>query len=144
VLSDRKPSAFELVFDPIAKDPPTPVQIAYGSHKFWGVPVIFRRLLNGYDDRAIDAIIDSGRWNGTKIELEKILNQFRLAHPQVSIHDGIEFVHTAILSTIKAMKFSNLSQICGGPIEVAVITPDRCFRWVQHKEWDTAITEWGA
>jgi hypothetical protein len=37
-LPDRTPSAFEIIFDPVATNPPTPVQIAYGSHKFWGVP----------------------------------------------------------------------------------------------------------
>ena len=53
----------------------------------------------------------------------------------------IDFVHACIASTIKAMKFSNLAQICGGPIEIAVITTDRRFRWVRHKEWDAAISE---
>ena len=142
MLPHRKPSAFELVFDPIASDPPTPVQIAYGSHKFWGVPVIFRRLINGYDDRTIDAIINSGKWGGSKNELEEILGQFRLAHPQLPIHDAIDFVHTGIMSAIKTMKFSNFSETCGGPIEIAVITPDRCFQWVRHKELDTGIREW--
>jgi hypothetical protein len=120
------------------------VQIGYGSHKFWGVPVIFRRLLNGYDDRTVDAVINSGKWNGTRPELEAILGQFRLAHPQVPIRDAIDFVHTGIMSTIKAMKFSNFPQVCGGPIEIAVISSDRRFRWVKHKEWDTAIREWEA
>ena len=41
----------------------------------------------------------------------------------------------------KAMKFSDLPQICGGPIEIAVITSDRRFRWVKHKTWDAAIME---
>jgi hypothetical protein len=30
---------------------------------------------------------------------------------------------------------------CGGPIEIAVITTDRRFRWVRHKDWDVAIAE---
>ena len=57
------------------------------------------------------------------------------------IREAIDFVHACIYSTIKAMKFSNFSQICGGPIEIAVITSDRRFRWVLHKDWDAAVLE---
>ncbi len=65
----------------------------------------------------------------------------RLEHPTLPIRDAIDFVHACIQSTIKAHKFSNLSQICGGPIEIAVIRTDRRFRWVRHKNWDAAIME---
>jgi hypothetical protein len=37
------------------------------------------------------------------------------------------------MSTIKAMKFSNFPQTCGGPIEIAVISSDRRFRWCQRR-----------
>jgi len=57
------------------------------------------------------------------------------------MRDAIDFVHSCISSTIKTLKFSHLSQTCGGPIEIAVITTDRDFRWVRHKEWDAAIKE---
>jgi hypothetical protein len=58
------------------------------------------------------------------------------------IREAIDFVHACVSSTIKAMKFStSLAQICGGPIEIAVITTDRRFRWVRHKDWDVAIAE---
>jgi hypothetical protein len=143
VLPDRTPSAFELIFDPIGQKP-VPTAIAYASHKFWGVPNIFRRLINGCDDAMMDSIVKSGKWAGTRAELDAIASQFRLAHPQVPIRDAIDFVHTGIMTTIKAMKFSNFSQVCGGPVEIAVITSDRKFRWVTHKEWDTAIKEWNA
>ena len=35
--------------------------------------------------------------------------------------------------------FSRLDPVCGGPIEVAVITTARRFRWVCHKELDAAL-----
>jgi hypothetical protein len=57
------------------------------------------------------------------------------------IRDAIDFVHSSIYSTIKALKFSQFPQVCGGPIEIAVITSDRPFRWVRHKRFDAAITE---
>jgi hypothetical protein len=41
------------------------------------------------------------------------------------------------------MKFSHMAPVCGGPVEVAVITTDRRFRWVRHKRFDAAIEEGG-
>lgn len=57
------------------------------------------------------------------------------------LRDAIDFAHACIYSTIKGMKFSNFFQVCGGPIELAVISTDRKFRWVRHKAWDAAIDE---
>jgi hypothetical protein len=67
--------------------------------------------------------------------------QQRLSHAILPIRDAIDFVYTCIYSTIKALKFSSLQQICGGPIEIAIITTDRPFRWVRHKAFDAAISE---
>ena len=85
--------------------------------------------------------VNSGHWNGTAQDLDAVTSQHALAHPIVPIRDAIDFVHACIHSTIRAMKFSRHSQICGGPIELAVVTADRNFRWVRHKPWDAAITE---
>jgi hypothetical protein len=64
-----------------------------------------------------------------------------IPNAHLPIRDAIDYVHSALYCTIKAMKFSNLPQVCGGPIELAVITADRRFRWVRHKAWDAAITD---
>ncbi len=45
--------------------------------------------------------------------------------------------------TIKTMKFSHMAPVCGGPVEIAVVTTDRKFRWVRHKKFDAAIGEGG-
>jgi len=87
------------------------------------------------------ATVESGKWVGTDAELVAIVNSHQLHHGPVPMRDAIDFIHTCIFSTIKAIKFSNLPQICGGPIELAVITTDRNFRWVRHKTWDTAVTQ---
>ncbi|HVC94682.1 MAG TPA: hypothetical protein VND64_13365 [Pirellulales bacterium] len=39
------------------------------------------------------------------------------------------------------MKFSQFRPYCGGPIEIGVISSDRKFRWVTHKEFDIAPQE---
>lgn len=138
---DRTPGGFEVRFDPLATVPPSPKPYPIGSYFYGGAPNIIKRLIDGADDSIKDAIINSGKWSGTETELVDILKQFKLSHPNLPIRDAIDFVYSCIHSTIKALKFSNFFQICGGPIEVAVITSDRRFRWVKHKRWDSAITE---
>jgi hypothetical protein len=140
VGSDRLPAAFQVIFDP-ARTRPTPTPLPLSTYRFWGAPNFIKRLLVGCDDGLRESIIQSGKWNGTPADLDALISQYALAHPIVPIRDAIDFAHACIQSTIKAIKFSNFPQICGGPIEIAVITVDRKFRWVRHKPWDTAITE---
>jgi hypothetical protein len=142
VSPDRTPSAYEIVFKPDLTAKPTPSQRAFGAG-FWGAPNMIQRLIMGGDDGLKGSLLNSGKWTGTRAELDTLFLQHALAHPIVPIRDAIDFVHACIYSTIKAFKFSNLSQICGGPIEIAVITTDRPFRWVRHKEWDAAIADGG-
>jgi len=85
--------------------------------------------------------VSSGKWNGSRVDLDAIIAKFALQHAILPIRDAIDFVHSCIHSTIKALKFSQLSQSCGGPIEIAVITMDRTFRWVRHKQFDAAIMD---
>lgn len=139
-LPDRGPRAFELLFDPLSGKP-TPIEIPQNAYKFWGAPNMIRRLIFGWDPALKASILRSGKWTGTEAELAAVLDQQKLAFMLLPIRDAVDFVHACIYSTIKALKFSNLFQICGGPIEIAVITSDRKFRWVRHKQWDAAITE---
>lgn len=141
VLPDRTPSAFHMQFDPSHTGAPTPNAIPKSSVQFWGAPNIFQRLILGADDNLRKAIQDSPHWTGTPHDVAALVAPHTFGHPVLPIRDAIDFVHACIYSTIKAMKFSNFSQICGGPIELAVITTDRRFRWVRHKEWDAAIDE---
>lgn len=138
--SDKAPAAFQIIFDPLANKP-TPKLIPQGSYSFWGTPNPIKRLIFGADDILRSSLLKSGKWSGTEAELDAILEQQRFGHPLLPIREAVDFVHTCIYSTIKAMKFSNLFQVCGGPIELAVITSDRKFRWVRHKGWDAAILE---
>ena len=60
------------------------------------------------------------------------------------IREAIDWVHASIYTTIQAMKFSHLAPVCGGPVEIAVITTDRPFRWVRHKRLDAALRQGGS
>lgn len=137
---NRTPAAFEILLDPLAAQPQIN-EIPQLNHRWWGAPNIITRMIFGFDNALIPMLLGSGKWQGTPDELVALLGQLRLSHPVLPIRDAVDFVHGCIYSTIKAMKFSALSQICGGPIEIAVITTDRKFRWVRHKEWDAAIME---
>lgn len=136
--ANRKPEAYRLWFD-AKNSTPTPQPIAAWSAD--GAPNMMQRLLYGYDAGLKAAILGSNSWQGAPADLDAILAGFVLSHPLLPIRDAIDFVHACILSTIKAMKFSSFTQICGGPVELAVITTDRKFRWVRHKVWDAAIVE---
>src|SRR4051812_3275043 len=102
---------------------------------------MIHRLFCGTDDAMLSSILTSGMWAGNSQDLLALLPQHNLNHPPLPIRDAIDFVYTCIYSTTKAIKFSWHLQVCGGPIEIAVITTDREFRWVRHKQWDTAINE---
>jgi hypothetical protein len=57
------------------------------------------------------------------------------------IREAIDFVYSYLHITVKAEKFKFGAPTCGGPIEVGFVSSDRCFRWVRHKLFDSAITE---
>lgn len=139
-LPDRTPMAFEIPFDPLA-GMPKPRQIPQNHYKFWGTPNMVRSVMFGWDEPVKEAILNSGKWSGTETELTDVLDQQRFAYVVLPIREAIDFVHACIHSTIKALKFSTLVQAGAGPIELAVITSDRRFRWVRHKALDAAIAE---
>lgn len=139
---DRHPLAYEIVFDPLLEEPPEPVALIAGVPKYWGMPNLIERLILGIDPQLYCQIMDSGKWAGTDDELLGIIQPGVLSSPpDLPIREAIDLVHANIYTTIKAMKFSSLAPVCGGPIEIAVITSDRPFRWVCHKEMGDAICE---
>jgi hypothetical protein len=147
ILPNRGPEGYTIACDPLVNGAVVePLRI---NTPFWGAPNMINRLIYGADSRMRGDILSSKdangikRWTGTDQELDSILGNYVLSHPVLPIRDAIDFVHACIYSTIKAMKFSSLSQICGGPIELAVITTDRPFRWVRHKKWNAAIMDGG-
>lgn len=137
---DRRPKAFEITFDPRSDKVPVPLPIPLGSTRFWGSPNIINRMLLGIDPQLVHAILASGKWSGAPEELFALVAQTKLGQPvQLPLREAIDWVYASIYATIKTLKFSHLPVICGGPIEIAVISSDRLFRWVRHKRFDEAI-----
>lgn len=140
-LPSRRPEAHFVVFQP-TQPKPAPYAMPQHTLQWWGVPNFFTRLLVGADEQVLSAIQASGRWNGTRPELDSLARSYTiLPNGTLPIRDAVDYVHTCIYCTVKAIKFSGLPQVCGGPIELAVITTDRKYRWVRHKPWDSAILD---
>ncbi len=136
----RDPAAFEMLFRPRDGGPPTPLAVQFGSWRFWGAPNTIQRLVYGVDDVMIKALLASGHWQGSEQDIRDIVAANYPGHNYIlPLREAIDFVYSAMYATIKSLKFSNMQQICGGPIEVAVITTDRAFRWVRHKGLGDAI-----
>jgi hypothetical protein len=142
VKASRASQAFIVNLDPIATAPPLPVEIPRNMPAFAGAPNILERLLNGIDRAIYSSILKSGKWNGKQDELDAIIAPHGL-HPRADIpfREAIDWIYSSIFVTIKAMKFSTARPTCGGPIELAVISADRHFRWVCHKGLDQALTD---
>jgi len=139
---DRIAKAYEILLDPL-QGKPRPQELPPLTHKWWGVPNILQRMIFGGDINLHASIMSSGKWTGTDQELWQIFKDQAFSHNVLPIREAIDFVHTCIRSTGKAMRYSQFAQVCGGPPEIAVITTDRKFRWVRHKSWDTAIEDGG-
>ncbi len=140
VTNDRLPAAYVASFSP-GNSPPELDKLALHEQRAYGAPMMARRLIMGFDDRIREDLLQSGKWSGSTEDLNELLVRYVLSHPILPIRDAVDYVYTCVFSTIKAFKFSSMSQICGGPIEIAVVTADRKFRWVRHKPWDSAITD---
>lgn len=142
VESDRAPYAFEVVYGPWMAGPEPPRPIEYCVPRFWGCNNLIYRLLFGIDDGIFQAIIGSGKWNGTPDELVALAQPHFLSVPKnLPLREAVDWIFSSIYITIKAFKFSWLVPVCGGQIEVAAITTDRAFRWVTHKSLSEAIEQ---
>jgi len=138
---ERQPAAFEMEFGPFQTAAPQPQPLTLGGAKFWGWSNLIERLTFGADYRLFSRILESGKWSGDPKDLALLLVQDALGQPSnLPLREAIDWIHASIYTTIKAMKFSHLAPVCGGPIEIAVITTDRPFRWVRHKQLGAAIS----
>lgn len=136
---DRRPEAYWFEVSPNVDSPPVPDEV--DGDLVRGQPEFFHRIYWGHGINVTKNIMDSGFWSGTESDLTNVLNKEFIIPPELTIRDGIDFAHFIVYSTIKTLKFSDRDQVCGGPIEVAVITTDRDFRWVRHKLFSAAIPD---
>jgi hypothetical protein len=133
----RAPKAYKVVVHPFLDAPPEAIEIP--KFDLLGARGPGTRFL-GKDIALLETIYASDKWNGSKDELRAVFEA--LAPPlilPISMRDAIDLVYSLVFTTIKSMKFTSQVPTCGGPVEVAVISTDRPFRWVRHKALDSAI-----
>jgi hypothetical protein len=140
LLHDPTPQAFEIRYDP-RWAAPTVRALEIGKPRFWGSPNLINRLIAGIDPGLLADVLRSSHWTGSREDLLALMSRHRLTPPGIlPIREAIDWVHATLYSTIKTIKFSQLPPTCGGPVEVAVVTTDRPFRWVRHKTLGVAIS----
>lgn len=98
---------------------------------------IVDRLIQGYDERALDIIktelnLDDCQINGIK---EKLL-ELQMAMPTqfLALQDCIDLALLFIRTTIEAQRLTVALRGCGGPIDVATITRLQGFKFIQEKK----------
>ncbi len=75
-LPNRKPEAYEVVYQPSQAGPQAPQPLAIGTAKFWGCPNIMHRLLYGVDFGMLAAIESSPHWTGTQDDLVHLASPY--------------------------------------------------------------------
>ncbi len=134
-LPSRSPEAVKILFN--VDGPSEPERVV--GYSFWGAVKPLERTM-GFDTELIGEIASSGKWRGTPEELDALFLKHKLTMPYpMPIREAIDMMHSVVTTTIKMMKFSSAAAVCGGPVELAVITTDRPFRWVKHKDLGAAI-----
>jgi len=110
----------------------------FGANWF-GVTDAINRLHKGLDDRAILKVAEL-----LKMSPEEALKLFAdLEYPVVfdgmPLQDAVDYATYLVNVVIGRFRFVVGAPLCGGEVDVAVITPD-AFTWVQRKSWKVRNT----
>ena len=95
------------------------------------------RLIKGYDIRGLDELIKRGV---DRAIIQKFIDdnvtELPLIFDGMPIQDAIDFANYAIQVVAGYFRFAIGTPLCGGNIDIAVITPV-AFHWAQRKQWST-------
>jgi hypothetical protein len=106
---------------------------SFGAHWF-GVTDAINRLHHGRDDAAL--ILLAKRFGVTPQEINTLLSplQYPVAFNGMPLQDAIDYATYLVNVVIGRFRFTVGVPVCGGEVDVAVITPNQ-FTWVQRKTW---------
>lgn len=148
------PSGFNVTFGKAGQEPR--VQRLDPRPYFDGAPRFVFRALLGFDFALPDLVWKAwakkhpaANEEQAKIEkadleaafVEAIEGIPRVYSGLLPLRDALDFLDTYLQLSVKSHKFLIGSPICGGAVELAVITADRPFRWVRHKPFDSALRD---
>ena len=93
------------------------------------------RLVNGFDPAALNQLVVRGadaaivqQWVNDRVA------ELPLVFDGMPLQDAIDFADYAVRVVIGRYRFAQGAQLCGGDVDIAVITPS-AFRWAQKKRW---------
>ena len=97
---------------------------------------IVDRLISGYDARVISLIRDTIGLNEEQIQ--QLTNAFSQLQMQIPIafmplQDCVDLAILFIRTTIEAQRLTAGIRGCGGPIDIATITREKGFEFIQYK-----------
>ena len=107
---------------------------SFGAN-WYGLTDALIRLFLGYDHYALQELINRGvdaavikRWTDDRVA------ELPLVFDGMPLQDAIDFAEYAARVVIGKFRFAQGPPLCGGDVDVAVITPGN-FRWAQKKRW---------
>ncbi|MCD6282622.1 hypothetical protein J7J84_03315 [bacterium] len=107
---------------------------SFGTNWF-GSGEALTRLIKGFDPQVLDDLAHHGidrdtieTWAG------KAAGELPLIFDGMPLQDAIDFANFAVQVTIGVCRFRVGPPVCGGDVDIAVITPGK-FHWAQRKQW---------
>jgi hypothetical protein len=107
---------------------------SFGADWFGQVDAL-TRLIKGYDGRTLDELVNRGadkeivqKW------VDDQVSELPLVFDGMPLQDAIEFAEYAVQVVIGRYRFGAGTPLCGGDVDIAVITPTS-FKWAQRKQW---------
>lgn len=107
---------------------------SFGADWF-GQTDALRRLIKGYNAKALEELVKRGV-DKTIIQkwIDDNVAELPLIFDGMPIQDAVDFANYAVQVTIGCFRFAAGPPLCGGNIDIAVITP-AAFHWAQRKQW---------
>ena len=101
-----------------------------------GVPIPFARLYNGFDRRIVNALKEAGVADEILREVFTVEKwRMPISYDGMPVQDAINFAVYILETTIGAATFElGAAPSCGGPLQVAVVLPDKGWQWVREPE----------
>jgi len=107
---------------------------SFGANWFGQIDAV-TRLVHGFDRQGINELVKRGadkdivqKW------IDDHVSELPLVFDGMPIQDAIDFANYAVQLTIGRFRFAVGPPLCGGNVDIAVITPF-AFQWAQRKQW---------
>ena len=107
---------------------------SFGANWFGQIDAL-SRLIHGYDKAGIDELVKRGvdkaivqKWTDDRV------SELPLVFDGMPLQDAVDFANYAVQLTIGRFRFAVGVPVCGGNVDIAVITPS-AFQWAQRKQW---------